>query len=255
MSTFVGRRLLLLGAALLAATVSGCRLDATVRIDYAEDGSSIAEVMLVADREFENNFALLGMSLGEAIAARGALLGVSFQASGNGDGTAYRTVVRAGSPADLERVLTALLPGLESLTVTTTDDTMRFSGEVAPLTTTPELESLFDGFEAESFADSFGATVEVGLAGEVVDSSADRVTSGRLVWEVALDDAATLIGAESITHRPFPWATAAVLAVAAVFVMFLLAVRRAAGSLSFEDGGTLDEEAAELMEPEAAASR
>lgn len=219
------RRVALIG--FLALISSACTLDVDIGIQLTPSGSGTVSVNVVTDEEFQSLYSLTGRDFEDLIASRGAELGLSFVVVPGGPPRYFAEAERVNSET-LEGILEGLAPGLGTIDLSATEESIELDGRLNSLTDIDDAIRYFEGTDPAQFADAVSVTVTLSTPGELESTTGTRTGAGDLTWEIPLTASETRVFARSALEpdgQAFPWALAVGAGTLAVAVGFLIAIR------------------------------
>lgn len=221
------RRLIALALLLLA----GCRIDGTVEVDLASDGTANGLITVITDSEFEQSFALTGRDFEQLLDSRARQIpGLDFTRAVEGDRITYSGTFQATDPMALEDAMARLGIGLAPFRVMKDDRSFVVSSRTTPLPDTTELASIFGGLDPHEFTDQVDVRLRLHMPGSVVEHSAPAVSDdGTLEWRLPFSDEAVSLVARSRVGAAFPWWPLVLLVAAAIGVLWVTAIRSTTG--------------------------
>ena len=215
--------------ALSAVVLTGCQLDARVRLEVNEDGSGTSLLEVAIDDElldFAQSFGVLDID--QLIGA----LGVS-DTNGEvterreGDTTIYTTTSAFTLVSDLEDIVASFgAVDVGEINLVVDDDGTTFSGRLDP----PDFSATLGGvglIDPSQLSEAASLNLEVLLPGEVGENDADQtLADGTLRWVINLDGPTEMSAVSSFGGGGFPAWLVAVIAALVVAIGGFLALGR-----------------------------
>lgn len=221
------RKLIVL-AALGAFVLTGCRLEARVGLDVAEDGSGTAVVEVGIDDELLGLIQPAGIDVEQIVAALGVVSGDGdVDERREGDTNYYATTRAFSSVAELEEIIGSLGDiDVGEISLQVDDEGTVFSGRLDP----PQIDATLGGVGLIDPGQLEGAVefnLDLALPGEVGSNDADEVLpDGTLRWAINLDGPTEMNAVSSFGGGGFPAWLVAIIAAGVVGIGGFLALGR-----------------------------
>ena len=219
---------------LLGLIASACRIDVDLRVALGPDGSGDLELSVTTDAEFESLFRLTDQEFEEFLVLRGEEIGLSLQVTEGAD-KVYRSSAQSITGESIEALLEGLVPGLATVDITATTETLVFSAELIPLAEADLLTPFFSNFDPTELAENVSVTLTVTMPGELDVSSADQIAGNELTFEIPFAAEPTRIFARSQLVEQggssIPWGLIILLTVVGGALAFLYAIRSQVGGV------------------------
>ncbi len=173
------KRLWLLLACLALA---GCRVDADIEARINPDGTGLIDIVVVADEEFLNNYALTGRDFDLELRRR-VLSEPGMQLVESTD-LSWHVQGRTGTPDEMEQLLEALSPAFERVAIQV-KERQSFTTQFVGFAEGEEIDQVLEGIDVSEINADVDVSLSVYLPGEVISQNGELAADGTSVtWSI-----------------------------------------------------------------------
>ncbi|MBT8250202.1 MAG: hypothetical protein KJN81_08050 [Acidimicrobiia bacterium] len=173
------KKLWLLLACLLLA---GCRVDADIEARINSDGTGLLNIVVEADEEFLNNYALTGRDFDLELRRR-VLSEPGMQLVESTD-LSWHVQGRTDTPDEMEQLLEALSPAFERIAIQV-GDRQSFTVEFIGFAEGEEIEEVLKGIDVSEINTDVDVSLSVYLPGEVISQNGELAADEESVtWSI-----------------------------------------------------------------------